>query len=175
MYPRLRWTAVVDWSFAVQMDSRHRSRGRPRAGFTLVEIMITITIIGFLAAMAIPAFTLMRQRSQNARLANDLRSFSGAFQTYIMENSDWPADVSPGVVPAEMAGSLSSAWTMPLACGGQWEWDYEPSTPLIAITLYNPTAPLTQMLALDRLIDDGNATTGRFRQNGTEWNFLMED
>lgn len=137
--------------------------------------MITITIIGFLAAMAIPAFTLMRQRSQNARLANDLRTFTGAFQTYALEHADWPADVSPGMIPIEMRGALSSAWTQPLPCGGQWEWDYEPSTPLVAITLYNPSAPLVQMLALDRLIDDGNPTSGRFRRNGTEWNFLLEE
>jgi type IV pilus assembly protein PilA len=43
----------------------HRSIRRSNPGFTLVEIMIVVVIIGLLAAMAIPAFQKVRQSSQD--------------------------------------------------------------------------------------------------------------
>jgi type II secretory pathway pseudopilin PulG len=137
-----------------------------------VEIMIVVVIIGLLAALAIPAFARVRQRAQNSRVANDLRVFAQAFDTYLLENGAWPADVSPGVVPAELVGQLPAAWSQATPIGGRYEWDNEPT--LKSITLYQTTAPMTQMLAIDALIDDGNSATGNFRFNGTEWHFLLQ-
>ena len=68
---------------------------RPRrAGFTLVEIMIVVVIIGLLAAMAIPAFRRVRESAQNARFVSDLRTFSQAFETYSLRNGAWPPNAS---------------------------------------------------------------------------------
>jgi type II secretion system protein G len=147
---------------------------RFRRGFTLVEIMIVVVIIGLLAVLAIPALQRVRGRTQISRTANDLRAMAQAFETYYLENGAWPPDAAPGAVPAGMAGRLPGAWHSPPAIGGLWEWDYEPATPLISITLYQHRATLAQMTALDALIDDGNPATGQFRINGAEWNFRLE-
>jgi type IV pilus assembly protein PilA len=68
-------------------------------GFTLVEIMIVVVIIGLLAAMAIPAFQKVRQNSQEKAVINNLRQVAAAADQYFLETGNTVvADITADLV-----------------------------------------------------------------------------
>jgi len=58
---------------------------RKNEGFTLIELMIVIAIIGILAAIAIPQFSAYRQRSYNSSANADLRNAATAQEAYYVD------------------------------------------------------------------------------------------
>jgi len=63
-------------------------------GFTLVEIMIVVVIIGLLAAMAIPAFQKVRQASQDKAVLNNMRQIGAGADQYFLENGTSTAAIT---------------------------------------------------------------------------------
>jgi prepilin-type N-terminal cleavage/methylation domain-containing protein len=78
-----------------------KKRNTRASGFTLVEIMIVVAIIGLLAAIAIPNFVRARTTAQMNACINNLRQIDGAIQQFALEqkkNTTDPvteADVTP--------------------------------------------------------------------------------
>jgi prepilin-type N-terminal cleavage/methylation domain-containing protein len=102
------------------------------AGFTLVEIMIVVAIIGVLAAIGIPSFLHARTRSQATACVNNLRQIETAVQQVAIEKGkhigdivSYPDDITPyiklnseGSIPPCPAGgnySLQTVGTIPQA------------------------------------------------------------
>src|SRR5881296_1690798 len=63
-----------------------------KAGFTLVEIMIVVAIIGLLAAIAIPNFVKARETAQLNSIVNNLRILEGAKDQWALENKKGTGD-----------------------------------------------------------------------------------
>jgi prepilin-type N-terminal cleavage/methylation domain-containing protein len=72
-----------------------------KSGFTLIEIMIVVLIIGLLAAIAVPSFARARTRARISACINNLRIIDAAKEQYAMENNiaDAAAVVWANVTP----------------------------------------------------------------------------
>ncbi len=161
----------------IPADSSSHKPQRTTA-FTLVEIMIVVVIIGLLAAMAIPAFSRVREKSRNTTLANDLRAFAQAFETYALENGTYPVDADIGIIPPEMAGGKSSLDTNSFAAttpiGGKYDWDYNVFGVVAAGSVADATISDEQLTRFDATFDDGNLATGSYRGNTGRYSFILQ-
>lgn len=151
--------------------SRHRCA---RSAFTLLEVMIVVTIISLLVTLAMPASRRAVESARASTIANDLRVFANAFSAQAQQAGIYPPEVAVGVMPPLMVGALNnSAWRRRTPIGGLYNWDFNRNhggtvyRAAIAISRSGTnlvTTDTQQLLAIDRRIDDGNLTTGNFRR-----------
>ncbi|MDB6065335.1 MAG: type pilus biosis protein [Pedosphaera sp.] len=96
------------------------------SGFTLVEIMIVVAIIGLLATIAIPNFVRARLQAQRSACINNLRQLDGAKQTWALENKAGQTATPSlaNVQPYMGRGSAGTAPTCPADSQGTFTTSY---------------------------------------------------
>lgn len=87
-----------------------KTRNTGQSGFTLVEIMIVVAIIGLLATIATPTWVRARTTSQTHTCINNLKQIDGAKQQWALENKQGPT-VTPSF--GDISGYLKNTVLCP--------------------------------------------------------------
>jgi len=104
-------------SFQFPRSGSSSKKTRHTAGFTLIELMIVVLVIGILAAIAIPKFQTSKGKAYASTLKADLRNLATAQEAYFYENSvysptttDLKMSVSPAVT-VRISVATASGWS----------------------------------------------------------------
>jgi prepilin-type N-terminal cleavage/methylation domain-containing protein len=84
---------------------------RRRAGFTFVELMTVLIVLGLLASLAILKYIDLTHRARAAQAAGDLEAVRIAAYGAWYETGKWPAEVGPGIIPPGLAQYLPAGFT----------------------------------------------------------------
>src|SRR5688572_29255278 len=99
------------------MNPRRRAMKAPgRQGFTLMELIIVVVIIGILAAIAVPKFFLTRERAFRTSMQADLKSLANVQEIYHVSNLTY----SNSLVALEMTPSAGVVISINEATGRGW-------------------------------------------------------
>lgn len=74
------------------MPSHAHAASQPDGGFTLVELLVVIIIVGILAAVAIPVFMSQRTKAADAAVVGDLKDLATAAETSFTDELTYPSD-----------------------------------------------------------------------------------
>lgn len=144
-----------------------------RPGFSLIEIMIVVSVIGILAAIVLPVYRGVREKSQAVAAAASMVQIAKALDHYHATHGDWPGDLNRRQLPPELKPYLPNDDFKTGPIGGVWDYDDwrgqghtaggDPVAILISIVEGDPNA----YALIDREIDDGNLSTGTVRVTDT--------
>ena len=129
---------------ASPLRRRAAHRAPRRAGFSLIELLIVVVIIGILAAIAIPAFANTKGKALVAKVKSDLRQVATAEEGYFYGSGTYTTDLgvlgltpSPGVTLTIVSATVSGWSATGTAAGAN------PTTCAIFYGNAAPVAPAT--------------------------------
>ena len=138
--------------------------------------MVVVALVGLLAALAIPAFQKARIEGYASRLANDFRTFAGAFEVYALEVGTWPEDGQGNDLPASAEPYFKgTTWYQTAPNGGFWDWEVNRLGFVAAVGLtegYGLDDAIYDRL--DEMIDDGDLSSGDFQKKGGRYVYVLQ-
>lgn len=95
---------------------------RSRPAFTFIELLVSMTIVGILATVAVPKYRGLKRKAQAAQLIGDFDVVRHAALTFYVDSGYYPREVGRGVIPAGLRSALPAAFSFTKE---DWTLDYD--------------------------------------------------
>ena len=110
---------------------------RRKSGFTLIEMLIVVVVIGILAAISVPSYQTVKGRARSAALRADLRNLATAQESYLSDHHVYAAN--PALLPYVWSEGVTV--TIVEATGGGWSaTTTHPNAYPLVCAIYHGTA-----------------------------------
>jgi len=147
---------------------------KTQSGFTLLELMIVVSIIGVLANVALPAYKDYTLRARLTEMVLRLDNIADRVRLYRQETGIYPADTH--IIPPAKVGIPDEVWYKDTMLGGNFNWEGPDNYPYAGISIFGATAPEEDIRIFDKIVDNGDLTSGIFREtpNG-RYTYIIEE
>jgi prepilin-type N-terminal cleavage/methylation domain-containing protein len=94
-----------------------------RRGFTIIEMLAVMTIIGILVRIALPSLQAIRRKAEAAKVLGDFEAVRVAAYNYNADTGLWPPETGAGRVPQQLVTYLPQGFSFTKS-DYQLDWDY---------------------------------------------------
>lgn len=152
----------------VSISGNSNRRSAFRQGFTLVEILIVVVILGILAALIVPEFAQASQQTKRAAFVTSLKTLANAAEQFTVRTGQTVGDTNSGQLPVDGFEDYIDklSWVRPTPIGGVW--DTEDGQLGVHFNGTGDTRDDDFMILIDAMFDDGNLETGSFQKSGAD-------
>jgi prepilin-type N-terminal cleavage/methylation domain-containing protein len=155
--------------------------GNASKGFTLIEILIVVVILGVLAAIVLPQFIGVTGEVERGTFVADLRIFVNAAERYRLDTGEYLEDSASGECPAGLEVYIEEEkWETVTPIGGVWDAELDSFGIKSALGVHfngeGETRDDEYMLLIDDAFDNGDLATGAFRKIADgRYYFVLQD
>ena len=163
------------------MINRQSKNGVYRQGFTLIEILIVVVILGILASIVIAQFRDASDDAVRATFLINGKTFVESAMRFRLDTGQFLEDSSSGALPAGFEQYVQpEKWVGGTPIGGVWDAELNSFGITSALGVHFNGSGATRddayMVQLDAAVDDGDLATGGFRKiAGDRYYFIIAD
>jgi len=129
-----------------------------RSGFTIVELLIVIVVIGILAAITIVSFNGVTARAENMKTISGVTAYAKAFSMYAIENGSYPLASSYPCLGSPVSGTCARVVTV----AGQCDFSGQASVDTIFDALLAKYLPSKPAISEQKMNCGGSLYTGGY-------------
>ncbi len=147
-------------------------------GFTLLELLVVVAIIGILAAVGVPQYEAYKLRAEMAGVVSEFKLLETALLAYNLENESYPVDKHPGILPPEIADLVhTNFFSDSTPMGGVYDYEGPPAWNIAGVSVRNAGYDngAKEWSVLDGILDDGNTSTGKFRLERGWYVYIVDE